>query len=288
MTLGEDGTIRPRVFRFWIRKMRAHQTLKTLCLAFLAVGLCGVLPLAAQDDPYRNIHSIGVISALGNEVTLQNWGVTRFTNDSAKLNLDWNLDTEVSQRVSGALRGRFAVRDVPADAVLLRSEILKHDVPDRSDVPKYLQSLPSSAEVDAYVAILPGNNSFMTPYGLYQTEALGAFRREGLFSSNVPIVPYAAYDVLVVDAKTGKLIGWSYGNALESRGHSGMMSSMCNKSFGAKTMLDLTDGQKAIVRDELRFLVLSSLPNALKHVGLPSSPDMLGATPTRPSICLTP
>jgi len=254
----------------------------------VAILSCSSCPVAAQDNLYANIRTVGIVSAFGNEITLHNWGVTRFANDSTKLNLDWNLDAEVLQLVSGALHGKFAVRSVQADAALLRDLELKHYYPDRSEVPEFLRSLPSSSDVDAYVVVIPGQNSFLTAFGPWDSEGLGAFRRQGLFSSNVPVMPYAAYDVLVVDAKNGKLIQWSYGNNLENRGHSGMMSSLCDKSIGVKNMLGLTDVQKTVVRDELRFLVLSSLPNALKHVGLASSPDMVGAPPTRPSICLTP
>jgi hypothetical protein len=166
--------------------------------------------------------------------------------------------------------------------------MLKPLFPDHDDVAKYLQTLPFSAEVDAYVVVLPNKNSFLTPYGAYATEALGAYRREGLFSSSVPIVPYAAYEVMVVDAKSGKIVSWSTGNGLENRTHAGMMSSLCDKSFGAKTMLQLTDAQKALVTAEVRFLVLSSLPIALRHVGLPSGDGLDSAALARPSICMTP
>ncbi|HEY1876223.1 MAG TPA: hypothetical protein VGG66_02095, partial [Rhizomicrobium sp.] len=105
--------------------MRARQSLKVICVAVLAASVCGVFPSAAQDDPYRDIHSIGIISAFGDQIRLQNWGVTRFTNDSTNVNAGWKLDEEVLALVSNAARDKFAIKEVQTDAAAMRDIMVK-------------------------------------------------------------------------------------------------------------------------------------------------------------------
>ena len=271
--------------------MRARQSI--LCLAFLAASLGGVSPSTAQDDPYRGIHKIGIISALGDEITLQNYGTTRFEYSKTTTSLDWDIDPQILKLVSGALQNRFTVSQVNADASRLRSLMFENDLlggyklPDSTSVGRYLQLLPAAADVDAFVVVLAGANHLFTALGDYQLQGLGVVRRSNLFSSNVPVNPYAAYDVLVVDAKSGKLIAWAYGND-QGRAHSGTMASLCSRDIRVKNVAELTKTQEAIIRDELKFLVFSSLSNTLKQIGLPSGLDVSQVMPARPSICMTP
>jgi len=271
--------------------MRARQSV--LCLAFLAASLGGVSPSAAQEDPYRDIHKIGIISALGNEITLQSYGTTRLGYSKTTTSVDWDIDSQILKLVSGALQGRFTVSQVNADASRLRSLMFERDLlggyklPDSTSVGRYLQLLPAAADVDAFVVVLAGANHLFTALGDYQLEGLGVVRKSNLFSSDVPVNPYAAYDVLVVDAKSGKLIAWAYGND-QGRAHSGTMASLCSRDIRVKNVAELTGTQEAIIRDELKFLVFSSLSNTLKQIGLPSGLDVSQVMPARPSICMTP
>src|SRR3569833_3101006 len=84
--MGEGGIIHPRLV-CPDKKMRARRSV--LCLAFLAASLGGVSPSTAQDDSFRDIHKIGIISALGNEITLQNYGTTRFEYSKTFVCLVW-------------------------------------------------------------------------------------------------------------------------------------------------------------------------------------------------------
>lgn len=272
------------------------RALKSVFSVLLATGLwvAGITAAFAQDDPYKDVRTVGIISVFGDQVTQQNYGATRLDYAVAKTGVKWDLDGQILQLLSVALRDRFTVKRVDADANRLLDLVMKKSLldmrlsPGETDVPKYLQSLPASNEVDAYVVVIPAQNHLYTIYGDYHLEGLGVVRQSNPFSSNVPVTLYASYAVLVVDAKSGKFINWSYGNVSDRRARTGTMASMCDSSIRVKAPSELTDAQKATISDELKFLVFSSFPSALKHVGLPSALDVSGVMPVRPSICTSP
>lgn len=70
----------------------------------------------AADDEYANIHSVGIISALGHTATLTNVGFLVFDNTEDKFNIDdWGIDDLVIKQISTSLADRFTVKTIDYD-----------------------------------------------------------------------------------------------------------------------------------------------------------------------------
>jgi hypothetical protein len=241
--------------------------------------------VAATNEPLKDIHTVGIVSALGNDIIVQNRGVSVFTNSQEPMTLDWTLDDDVAQRIATAIKGRLDIKPVSVDLAQAREKALKSN-PSFSDIGDYVAGLRPSNDVDAYIVVLPVAHTSNEIYGLTATNGLGINRYESaFFASHQPVTIFATYVVAVVDAKSRKPLVWSYGKLSEDSPHSGPIEKFCSSSLRAATPADVTDGQKAAIRQELEYMILTSLPNALKLIGLPPASDISGNIPSEPEVC---
>jgi hypothetical protein len=212
---------------------------------------------AASQDEYANIHSVAIISRVGDTMTLQNVGTTIVTNSLAQLPIaDWNIDEAIESQAADLLSPRFAVK--PIDTSKL--------APGQS-LSDFVKTLPPQDGIDAYVLIEKDVRTGILGHTAETYEGLGLFRLGLIFSYDYEV--FAAYIVHVVDARTGKEI--DYGRAaLNDGGLLGDEAAMSksNAANWAETADALTDAQKQALRTELEQLVRDSLPHALKRTHL--------------------
>jgi hypothetical protein len=258
-------------------------------------------PVNVSSDEYANIHTLGIVSALGNTVELMNIGTTIFGNSSNMYRSDFDLDQKMPQLLSDAFKGRFVAVSIPADPDHVRDLVKKSEPvsvndqvrdlftksePVSVELTGYLRSLPSAGSVDALVAVIPAKsrvNNFAHPIPLF---GFGVTHASNPFVTTKTSYLFATYYIVVIDAKSGKTISWSYAAPANDALHVGFISGACSTaSIWSEKADTLSPDQKRTIRDELTRLVLAGLPYALKMVNLPSEVEPSGALPVRPSIC---
>lgn len=157
---------------------------------------------AAEIGDYSNIHTVGVISAVGGKLRVyKNKGF--LSHDTAYRDiLDWKIDDLVRATVHETLGQRFQLIDIPVDQAKIADQIdpglfMGNQGPLRS----LLKSL-NRTDVDAYLVVRPRYYGDFpgTEAGL-AVEATSESRQSWL---------YANYEVTLVDAKTFNQIGASF------------------------------------------------------------------------------
>jgi hypothetical protein len=202
----------------------------------LAPNVC----LVAEDGALKDVHSVGVISAMGNDMIVSNLGVTIFTNASGSMTLDWNIDSEIVARVSNALKDRFTIVPATADAVKLLA--LARSGWSNSDMQKYIRGVTPANPVDAYVLVTPALKTAPVMGKALSSMGFGFVRIENLFDLDFMVLTYVSYEIRVVDAKTGKTLEW-YSGAMPYDGifRPATIMAVCDNSLRAKTPADVTE-----------------------------------------------
>ncbi|MBW7974240.1 hypothetical protein [Bradyrhizobium sp. BR 10289] len=185
--------------------MRRRVILGLAC-AIACVALGAAAAFETRATKLQAIKTVGIVSAIGEEMSLTQAGLTGLNNTAQSLSISaWELDELIVQQATKLLSGRFrvqpvsyrraafaAVRDSAVAPVnLLRSDPLKELV--RSDV--------SPQGLDAYIVITRtrsklGNGRNVEGVGLAQYRTLLA--DYGLI--------HALYEVRVIDGKSFDVI----------------------------------------------------------------------------------
>lgn len=212
---------------------------------------------AAGRDEYANIHSVAILSQLGDRLSLQGVGTTIFSNSFVQLPIaDWNIDKMVQAQAADLLSPRFAVK--PIDASRLAPGQSPSD---------FVKTLPPPDDIDAYVLIEKDIHTGILGHTAATYEGLGLFRLGMIFGYDYQV--FAAYIVTVVDAKTGKQIDYGH-SALNDGGLMGDVPpwEKSDAADWADTADALNDGQKQAIRTQLEQLLKDTLPHAFKRANL--------------------
>jgi hypothetical protein len=169
----------------------------TVVLA-VSVGACAML---------ETRETIGIISAVGDEITFAKGGLTGLDNRSQSFPIgSWGLDDLIVQQVTAALNGRFqvqpvsyqraafaAVKDSPVAPVnLIRSDPFK----------KLVQTDVSPQGLDAYIVITKAKSNFGG--GARKVEGIGFVTYGTMMESYNQV--HALYEIRVLDGKTFDVI----------------------------------------------------------------------------------
>jgi hypothetical protein len=152
-------------------------------------------PRPAEPVPYPEIHSVAVVSAIGDRF--------EFLNDKVSTSIsDWNIDREIEDLVRSSLTKRITVTEAALDrAVLAQSELLDKD---GNYAPRFA-GLETSQTLDAYILVLKLTrqiDTFMRSPGA----GVGLWDQSSNLIRATPPGVYAGYAVVLVDAKTLKTI----------------------------------------------------------------------------------
>ena len=172
-----------------------------LCLA-AALAVAGCTTTEVAPEKAAAIKTVGLVSALGEEVRLQHVGLTVFSNDLHTTKLDWQLDRHVLDRLAQHLGARYQIRPVSYDkAPLLKASTKEWIHTDRPTLAEALRTTVPAGAVDAYVVVVPtymGDTAYRTNQHVY---GVGAYTR-GVFSERSRANAFAAYRIALIDGKT--------------------------------------------------------------------------------------
>ena len=214
---------------------------------------------AAAKAEYAKVHTIGVLSLLGDRVDMQTHGFGRFGYEDYKLDLDMKLDGQLSAQVATALQPAFTVKAINADPAKLSGL----DLADGSDLRRLLQGLPDKDGIDAFVVVHP------YPVGAdYDTRGLiTQYEKAFIHDATTLIATY--YMVSVYDA-AGHRIDYGTGQYPSGRtitGHE-FPWEVCAADIRAGTADQTTDEQKARLKKVFRAQTSRSIAFTLASAGL--------------------
>jgi hypothetical protein len=176
-----------------------------LGLLLLLAG-CAIKPVSPEKT--AGIRTIGVISALGDEITLKKIGITVFGNDEKTAPVEsWKIDESVVRRVSGLLGKRFSVRPVTCD----RSAFRAADTFDKIGEIVRTQAAPQG--LDAYVVVTRAGSQ--VGESNQYIRGVGVLHASSLIADYVDI--YALYLITVVDGRDFKPLGSMLAPAPENK-----------------------------------------------------------------------
>ena len=233
------------------------RTLQLVIALWLSVLSCATAN-AADTDEYLNIHTIAVISRVGDTLNFKEVGGTVFSNSDASIQVpDWGIDGKVVSIATEVLSSRFTV--IPAGLSGFSND---------ADLRPLIRSLPPEKIADAYVVIGPSTREIpMTNQAL---SGLGVFRQGRIFGGHSDWI-HADYVVSVIDGKTLKQI--DHGTARMNDG--GFWNSVpaivpTDESNWTDTPDTLSEPQKQAIKLHVFQLLEKSLPHALASANLTS------------------
>jgi hypothetical protein len=209
--------------------------------------------VAASGDEYANIHTVAVISALGDSLTLEGVGLLGQTNQSVSI-AGWGIDSWITAEISKRLSRRFTVLSFPVNT----TSIAKCD-----GLEQCAGMLPHTDAVDAYVVVLKqwavGSSRDFHGIGIWHPPAIGRS------TSMVHVV----YGIAVVAARTGEIIDHGKARLPDSGffGPDSPMEDIPESLWPESGEIGAAQGEalRAVILD----LITRSLPSALKSAELP-------------------
>jgi hypothetical protein len=219
---------------------------------------------AADTDEYNNIHTIAVISRVGDTFNFKEVGGTVFSNSDKSIQVpDWGIDDKIASLATEVLSSRFTVLSVRPSA---SSPVGMSGLSATPDVMMLIHSLPPETKADAYVVI--GQWTRQIPTTNQSLSGLGLYRQGKIFGGHNDWL-HADYAVSVIDGKTLKQI--DYGTARMNDG--GYWNSLpafvpTDEANWADTPDTLSDSQKQAIKTQLFQLLEKSLPHALVSANL--------------------
>src|ERR1700694_4576189 len=179
-----------------------------LATLVLAVSVSACAMFETRETRLQTVKTVGIISAVGDEITFATGGLTGINNRSQSFPIgSWGLDDLIVQQVTAALNGRFQVqpvtygRDVFATAekesIVTPVNLIRGD-PFR----KLVQTEVSPQGLDAYIVITKAKSNFGG--GGRKVEGIGFLTYGTVMASYSQI--HALYEIRVIDGKTFDVI----------------------------------------------------------------------------------
>lgn len=229
---------------------------KTIISVVFGLAMWGAAPaLAAETDPYANIHTVSIVSKVGDSITIKTVGSTVFGNkaDQSLGISDWEIDKYIEDKIAALISGRFSVQAMSPG---LRST---------DNIKNYVQSLPAEQRSDAYIAVV---KSIAQPADSnQQISGLTIYRHNLILGGHNDSI-WAPFIVSVMDSKTGKVI--DYGSASLNDGRLNFVPAVADNDAAnwADSPDLLTDVQKQNIRSELTHLIDTAVVHAVRRANL--------------------
>jgi hypothetical protein len=229
--------------------------LKVFASWVLVLSLASCAVQSVKPEQRAAIKTIGVVSMLGDDVTLRSIGVTVLGNGWASVpGVMQGNDQFIADRLVSALSPRYDARAV----AVARSS----SATGRGADPAALRALGDN-HLDAYVVVDAGAVEFG---GSNQSiSGLGVVRRGTFFGSRY--AAFAVYRVHVFDGRTFEEIAKIDHGSTNLDGV-GTEISEVDQSWWADSPDALSEAQRSKIRSKLRQLMADSVPEALHHLGL--------------------
>ena len=184
--------------------MRGCANFATVLLA-VSVSACAMLE--TRETKLQAIKTVGIVSAVGDQITFARGGLTGLDNRSQSFPIgSWGLDDLIVQQVTAALNGRFQVQPVSynraAFAAIKDSPVTPVNVIGGDRFKKLVQTDVSPQGLDAYIVITKAKSNFGG--GARKVEGIGFLTYGTVMESYSQI--HALYEIRVFDGKTFDVI----------------------------------------------------------------------------------
>src|SRR3979490_2879955 len=146
----------------------------TVVLLAVSVGACAVLE--TRETKLQAVKTVGIISAVGGEMSFARMGLTGLNNTSQSFPIgSWGLDDLIVQQATTALSGRFQVQPVSyqraALAVVKASPVAPVNLIRSDPFKKLVQTEVFPQGLDAYIVITKAKSNFSG--GARKVEGIG-------------------------------------------------------------------------------------------------------------------
>jgi hypothetical protein len=188
-----------------MRRSSPYANLAAVVLVAVSVGGCAMF--ATRDTKLQAVKTVGIISAVGDEMTFARMGLTGLNNASRSFPIgSWGLDDLIVQQATTALSGRFQVQPVSyqrsAFAAVKDSPVTPVNFIRGDPFKKLVQTEVSPQGLDAYIVITKAKSNFGG--GARKVEGIGFITYGTVMASYNQI--HALYEIRVFNGKTFDVI----------------------------------------------------------------------------------
>jgi hypothetical protein len=172
-----------------------------LALAPVFAGLAFAQSTAPKKEARKDVGKcVGVVSAIGDTLTVSKTGFTVFNNEDSKLPIDaWRIDDLVFSKISAVLGAQFNLKRVSvpkgAFAVLETDHYPFYDSAD--DIRAILGRITTATKCDQYIVVMKTNLSFQTGQRI---DGLGIHSQGGRYSA------WAEFTINIYDGQNFSLL----------------------------------------------------------------------------------
>ena len=177
----------------------------TILLVAVSVGGCAMFETG--QTKLQTIKTVGIISAVGDEMSFASAGLTGLNNRSQSFPIgSWGLDDLIVRQATTALNGRFQVQPISynraAFAAVKDSPVAPVNLVRGDPFKKLVQTEVSPQGLDAYIVITKAKSNFGR--GARKVEGIGFVTYGTVLASYNQI--HALYEIRVFDGKTFDVI----------------------------------------------------------------------------------
>ncbi len=215
-----------------MRRSSPCATFATVVLLALSIGGCAMF--ATRETKLQAVKTVGIISAVGDEMTFARMGLTGLNNASQSFPIgSWGLDDLIVQQASAALSGRFQVQPVSyqraAFAAIKDSPVAPVNLVRGDPFKKLVKTEVSPQGLDAYIVITKAKSNFGS--GARKVEGIGFISYGTLLASYNEI--HVLYEIRVYDGKSFDVIEKMVAPPLDNAGTVGLTgpSRLVDESF---------------------------------------------------------
>jgi hypothetical protein len=258
----------------------------------LVLSACATRP-APSPEPLSSIKSLAIVSALGDQVTLQEYGSGTKSGWGQILNAygigsgagiqrvpvgDWGVDAFVADSVSNLLGGCYEISSASDEALAAKlREVIGRGVPHvdihGDDAPplieKAVRTGAASVGPDAYLVVVKARESYGRRNEGPLMSGLGLVHSSGLLPGEENNV-FALYRIYLVDHHQYRVVASAIAASPGQSWRSPFFGPVrqVDASWWADSFERMTDGQKQQLRQAVHDLIGRSLPNTVARVGL--------------------
>jgi hypothetical protein len=177
----------------------------TVVILAVSAGACAMFD--TRETKLQAVKTVGIISAVGDEITFAKGGLTGLNNRSQSFPIgSWGLDDLFVAQATTALNGRFQVQPVSYDrtafAAIKDSPVAPVNLVRGDPFKNLVQTEVSPQGLDAYIVITKAKSNFGG--GARKVEGIGFITYGTMMESYHQV--HALYEIRVFDGKTFDVI----------------------------------------------------------------------------------
>jgi hypothetical protein len=247
---------------------RSIRCVRFATVVLIAVSVSACAAFETRETKLQAVKTVGIISAVGDEITFAKGGLTGLNNRSQSYPIaSWGLDDLIVQQATTALNGRFQVQQVSynraAFTAIKDSPVAPVNLVRSDPFKKLVQTEVSPQGLDAYIVITKAKSSFGG--GARKVEGIGFITYGTVMESYHQV--HALYEIRVFDGKTFDVIEKMAAPPLDDEGQVRIAgpTRMIDESF-ATSVGNPAENEK--LRAAIADLVARSLSTTLSDMHL--------------------